>query len=160
MSIPAVINEEYDIVIAGGGTAACVVASRLAAADTNLRILLLEAGPTTYNNPIEKHYVRGGEPTHGREGPLAVSPGGFLIDLSKQFLQTVRTLDPNHAQKPDDTDTNDLKTINVYTRWLKWINPETGKRSDVPHNMIYPLKDTRPNLHFLTGIHVKHVTFD
>jgi alcohol oxidase len=33
-----------------GGTAACVVASRLAAVDVNLRILLLEAGPTTYNN--------------------------------------------------------------------------------------------------------------
>jgi alcohol oxidase len=26
--------------------------------------------------------------------------------------------------------------------------------------MIYPLKDSRPNLHFLTGVHVKHVTFD
>jgi alcohol oxidase len=34
-----------------GGTAACVVASRLAAADTNLSVLLLEAGPTTYDNP-------------------------------------------------------------------------------------------------------------
>ena len=34
-----------------GGTAACVVAGRLAAADSNLRILLLEAGPTTHNNP-------------------------------------------------------------------------------------------------------------
>ena len=34
-----------------GGTAACVVAGRLAAADANLRILLLEAGPTTYNDP-------------------------------------------------------------------------------------------------------------
>ena len=34
-----------------GGTAACVVASRLAATDLNLRVLLLEAGPTTYNNP-------------------------------------------------------------------------------------------------------------
>ncbi len=42
----------------------------------------------------------------------------------------------------------------------RWINAETGTRSDVPHNMIYPLKDTRPNLHFLTGVHVKHVTFD
>jgi alcohol oxidase len=245
MSTPTVINEEYDIVIAGGGTAACVVASRLAAADTNLRVLLLEAGPTTYNNPahtvplnfltnlapgshtmrthvshpsaalggrpaivqspqclggggsinfmmytrpsasdyddwetvyqnpgwgskdlipllrkIEKHQVHGGGATHGTEGPLAVSSGGFLTDLANQFLQTARTLDPDRAQKPDDADSNDLKTINVYTRWLKWINPETGKRSDVPHNMIYPLKDTRPNLHFLTGVHVKHVTFD
>jgi alcohol oxidase len=26
--------------------------------------------------------------------------------------------------------------------------------------MIYPLKETRPNLHFVTGIHVQHVTFD
>ena len=33
-----------------GGTAACVVAGRLAAADADLRVLLLEAGPTTYNN--------------------------------------------------------------------------------------------------------------
>jgi hypothetical protein len=78
MSTPTAITEEYDIVIAGGepsesstfqssypssfclphgrlivtgGTAACVVASRLATADANLRILLLEAGPTTYNDP-------------------------------------------------------------------------------------------------------------
>ena len=42
----------------------------------------------------------------------------------------------------------------------RWINAETGNRSDVPHTMIYPLKDIRPNLHFLTGVHVKHVTFD
>lgn len=42
----------------------------------------------------------------------------------------------------------------------RWINAETGTRSDVPHNMIYPLKETRPNLHFLTGVQVMHVTFD
>ncbi|KAH8988755.1 alcohol oxidase-like protein [Lactarius hatsudake] len=245
MSTPTVINEEYDIVIAGGGTAACVVAGRLAAVDANLRILLLEAGPTTYNDPahtqplnflshiapgsrtsrayvtqpstalggrttivptgqclggggsinfmmytrpsasdyddwetvyrnpgwgskdlipllrkIETYQVPGGGPTHGTDGPLAVSAGGFITDLAKQFLQVARTFDPDHAQKPDDTDPNDLETINVYTRWPKWINSETGTRSDVPHNMIYPLKDTRPNLHFLTGVHVKHVTFD
>ncbi|KAI9434103.1 alcohol oxidase-like protein [Lactarius indigo] len=245
MSTPTVINEEYDIVIAGGGTAACVVASRLASADANLRILLLEAGPTTYNDPahtqplkflnhvapgsrttrayvakpsaalggrttivptgqclggggsvnfmmytrpsasdyddwetvyrnpgwgskdlipllrkIETYQVPGRGPTHGTNGPLGVTLGGFITDLGEQFLQVARTLDPEHAQKPDDTDSNDLETINVYTRWPKWINPETGTRSDVPHNMIYPLKDTRPNLHFLTGVHVKHVTFD
>ncbi|KAF8262160.1 GMC oxidoreductase-domain-containing protein [Lactarius quietus] len=245
MSTPAVINEEYDIVIAGGGTAACVVAGRLSAADANLRVLLLEAGPTTYNKPahtiplnfsshlapdsrtirahisqpcaalggrpvivpcgqclgggssmnfmmyarpsasdyddwervhqnpgwgskdlipllrkIETYQVPGGGPTHGTDGPLTVSPGGLLMDLSKQFLQVARTFDPDHAQKPEDTDANDLETINVYTRWYKWINPETGTRSDVPHNMIYPLKDTRPNLHFVTGVHVKHITFD
>ena len=40
------------------------------------------------------------------------------------------------------------------------MNDEKGTRSDVPHHMIYPLKDTRTNLHFLTGVHVKRVTFD
>ena len=42
----------------------------------------------------------------------------------------------------------------------RWINGETGLRSDVPHNMIYPLKETHPNLHIATGLHVKYVTFD
>ena len=74
MSTPTHINEEYDIIIAGGapsspslpstllysdrgrptpigGVAGCVVAGRLAAADSDLRILVLEAGPPTYNNP-------------------------------------------------------------------------------------------------------------
>jgi alcohol oxidase len=128
---------------------------------------------TVYQNPgwgskdlipllrkIETYQVPGGGSTHGTDGPLAVSPAGFLTDLAKQFLQTARELDPNRAQKPDDTDSNDLKTINVYTRWSKWVNPATGTRSDVPHNMIYPLKDTCPNLHTLTGVHVQHVTFD
>ena len=91
MSSPTVINEEYDIVIAGGepttfsstfflltasrpimtgGTAACVVASRLAVADTNLRVLLLEAGPTTYNNPVH---------TVPLNGLVHVAPGSRTV---------------------------------------------------------------------------------
>ncbi|KAI9435618.1 hypothetical protein BJY52DRAFT_1331673 [Lactarius psammicola] len=40
-------------------------------------------------------------------------------------------------------------------------NAEIGTRSDVPRNMVYPLKNPGLNLHFfkLTGVHVKHVTF-
>ncbi|KAI8650033.1 hypothetical protein NCS56_01455000 [Fusarium sp. Ph1] len=37
--------DEVDVIIAGGGTAACVVAGRLAEADPSLSILLIEGGP-------------------------------------------------------------------------------------------------------------------
>ncbi|KAG1846418.1 GMC oxidoreductase-domain-containing protein [Suillus subalutaceus] len=46
------ILSEFDIVFAGGGTTACVVAGRLAACDPSLRILILEAGQHTLNKPI------------------------------------------------------------------------------------------------------------
>ncbi|KAG2153874.1 GMC oxidoreductase-domain-containing protein [Suillus clintonianus] len=43
------ILSEFDIIFAGGGTTACVVAGRLAAYDPSLRILILEAGQHTLN---------------------------------------------------------------------------------------------------------------
>ncbi|KAH9959185.1 alcohol oxidase-like protein [Russula dissimulans] len=245
MSTPTNINEEYDIIIAGGGTAGCVLASRLAAANPDLHIVILEAGPVTYNDPAhtqparfpsnlapgsrtvrvhtsrpsaalggrsvavpcgqclggggsvnfmmytrasasdyddwetvhenpgwsskelipllrktETYQVPDSSPTHGTEGPLKVSLGGIFGDAQEHFVQVARTLDPTRAREPFYTDSNDLSTINVYTQWPRWINVETGTRSDVPHHMIYPLKDSRPNLHYLTGIHVKHITFN
>ncbi|KAI2622786.1 GMC oxidoreductase [Hypomontagnella submonticulosa] len=42
---------EVDIVIVGGGTAGCVVSSRLSDADPNLSILVVEAGPNNENVP-------------------------------------------------------------------------------------------------------------
>ncbi|OCH90859.1 alcohol oxidase-like protein [Obba rivulosa] len=37
----------FDIIIAGGGTSGCVIAGRLAAANTSIRILVVEEGPHT-----------------------------------------------------------------------------------------------------------------
>ncbi|KAG2357740.1 GMC oxidoreductase-domain-containing protein [Suillus spraguei] len=42
-------HPEFDIIFAGGGTTACVVAGRLAAWDPSLSILILEGGPHTLN---------------------------------------------------------------------------------------------------------------
>ncbi|KAG5982693.1 hypothetical protein E4U55_001516 [Claviceps digitariae] len=44
-------HAEYDIIIAGGGTAACIVASRLAEADPSLSILIIEQGPNNLDDP-------------------------------------------------------------------------------------------------------------
>ncbi|KAI0703058.1 alcohol oxidase-like protein [Cytidiella melzeri] len=43
-------DSEYDIIFAGGGTSACLIASRLAEADPSLSILIVEAGPHTQND--------------------------------------------------------------------------------------------------------------
>ncbi|KAK6065625.1 GMC oxidoreductase [Seiridium cupressi] len=43
--------EEVDVIIAGGGTAACIIAARLAEADPKLAILMIEGGPNNLNDP-------------------------------------------------------------------------------------------------------------
>ncbi|KFY38995.1 hypothetical protein V495_06236 [Pseudogymnoascus sp. VKM F-4514 (FW-929)] len=46
---------EVDVIIAGGGTAGCVVASRLSDADPGLSILVIEGGQNNYNDPSIIH---------------------------------------------------------------------------------------------------------
>ena len=45
-------EREYDIIFAGGGTAACAAAGRLAKADPNLSILIIERGKSNINDPL------------------------------------------------------------------------------------------------------------
>jgi choline dehydrogenase-like flavoprotein len=42
---------DVEIIFAGGGTAACVAAGRLAKANPELRILLVEGGKNNYQDP-------------------------------------------------------------------------------------------------------------
>ncbi|KAI0629903.1 alcohol oxidase-like protein [Trametes polyzona] len=51
-------SSTYDVIIAGGGTAGCVLAGRLAAADPLLSILVIEAGPTTRDDPLHTQPAR------------------------------------------------------------------------------------------------------
>ncbi|KAF8840047.1 alcohol oxidase [Paxillus ammoniavirescens] len=215
-------STEYDIIFAGGGTTACLVAGRLASADPSLRILILEAGPhtkddpnhvqpsrclsnvepgspamsfyiaepssslggrqlvvnsgrcvgggsnvnfmmytrasasdyddweTVYQNPgwgskdlipllqkTETYQVKENEPTHGYSGPLKVSYGGQFTEVGVQALGVAAKYDP--GRKIAD-DSNDLSTCDVYSRWQKWIDGKTGKRSDTAHHFIYNLE--------------------
>ncbi|KAI1132154.1 alcohol oxidase-like protein [Nemania abortiva] len=74
--------EEVDIIIAGGGTAGCIVASRLAEADPDLCILVIEAGRNNYNDPsilfpafYLQHLLPGGKFTKFLHGSKAKELG-------------------------------------------------------------------------------------
>ncbi|KAI0324555.1 alcohol oxidase-like protein [Cubamyces sp. BRFM 1775] len=230
----------YDIIIAGGGTAGCVLAGRLAAADPALTILIIESGPTTRNDPLhiqpsrfmyhqrpdsktmkfysgkecaalggrapvvscgqclgggssvnftmytraapsdyddwatvygnkgwsatellpllrkcETYQVRPGQATHGYAGPLKVSYGGYYPEVGQEFLNVAAQYDKTRGHTDD---VNDFLIRPLGQRWPKWINAETGTRSDVPHHYIYP-QSSNKNLTVLTGYHVKRVIF-
>ena len=68
--LPTSDVDSYDYLIVGGGTAGCVMASRLAEYLPNKRILLIEAGPSDYmdNRVIDlKNWLNllGGELDYG-----------------------------------------------------------------------------------------------
>ncbi|VUC25772.1 unnamed protein product [Clonostachys rosea] len=43
--------DEVDVIVVGGGTAGCIIAARLADADPNLAVLVIEGGQDNYNMP-------------------------------------------------------------------------------------------------------------
>ncbi|KAB5588624.1 hypothetical protein CTheo_7938 [Ceratobasidium theobromae] len=109
---------EVDIIFAGGGTAACVTAGRLATANPDLRILLVEQGPNNLNNQtvltpalFMSHLEPGtknalfwkgnkAKPIHDRE-PL-VATGGILGGGSRLSLLYLIPTSP-HSHLPIGT---------------------------------------------------------
>ncbi|TFY83874.1 hypothetical protein EWM64_g151 [Hericium alpestre] len=105
----------------------------------------------------ETYQVKPDALNHGYAGPLKVSNGGIYTNVGQQYLDVATRFDT--ARKAGE-DVNDLVSVNIYGRWQKWIDKETGKRSDVPHHFIYNQQETTPNLHIVTGVLVKRVLFD
>lgn len=54
---------------------------------------------------------------------------------------------------------NDFETVNKVGKWPKWINSDTGMRSDAAHAFIHPVA-TQGNLHVLTESKCIRVLFD
>ncbi|KAJ6502932.1 GMC oxidoreductase-domain-containing protein [Mycena vitilis] len=76
MAAPHRVLAEYDLVFAGGGTVACIIASRLAAAFPTLSILVLESGPGTKDK--KEHLQPAQCVTH-----LAPGSGTVTLNISK-----------------------------------------------------------------------------
>ncbi|KAH9852914.1 alcohol oxidase-like protein [Lenzites betulinus] len=103
----------------------------------------------------ETYQLEKGKPTHGYSGPLKVSHGGHSTRFGEDFLDVAARYDKTRT-KTDDV--NGLFECNKYGRWQKWIDAETGKRSDIPHNYIYNRE--LPNLQVVPNHHVKKVIFE
>lgn len=103
----------------------------------------------------ECYEVTPGKETHGYDGPLKVSRAGPYTNIGRDFIDTATKYEPRDGVTDD---TNDLYEINKFARWQKWVDPKTGRRSDVPHYFIY--NKNHPNLKIITGHFVKRVLFD
>ncbi|KAJ3968016.1 alcohol oxidase-like protein [Lentinula raphanica] len=235
---------EFDIIFGGGGTAACVAAGRLAAANPTLRILLIEAGEHTknedahvqpgryfghlspasttlkfhvgkpspslagrslviptgrcvgggssvnflmyarpsasdyddwenqYNNPgwgfqhllplirkTETYQLQPDQPTHGYSGPLKVSRGGHVTNIGDQFLEVAAATDHDRLHTEDAQAYYECNKYAVFNIIGRWIDGETGKRSDPAHYYIYN-QEANENLVIWTGLQVKRVLFE
>ncbi|GAW09043.1 alcohol oxidase-like protein [Lentinula edodes] len=148
----------YDIIFAGGGTAACIIAGRLAQADPSLKILIIEAGSHSLN--LHHH----------------VQPARYLNSLGQGHTFTHHNSVPSEALGgrsvcvPSGCCLGGGSAVNfmMYTRvpssdyddWEKLGNPGWGSGSLIPLAKkveTYQVPAGSPSVHGFTGpIKVSH----
>ncbi|KAJ3828239.1 hypothetical protein F5880DRAFT_1472940 [Lentinula raphanica] len=150
--------DTYDVIFAGGGTAACIIAGRLARADPSLKILIIEAG------------------SHSFDLPRHVQPARYLNSLGKAhavtFHQSVKSdkLGGRSLIVPAGCCVGGGSAVNfmIYTRasasdyddWEKLGNPGWGSDTLIPLARkveTYQVPSGDPSVHGFTGpIKVSH----
>ena len=105
---------------------------------------------------FETYHVEPGMETHGYEGPIHVSYGGTVSHQSEEFSAAVKLVHGVDSV----VDLQDFKSANKSSKWAKWIDPETGRRSDAAHGYVHPILDTQTNLHLLVQSKVIRVLFE
>ncbi|KAJ3806589.1 hypothetical protein EV368DRAFT_76416 [Lentinula lateritia] len=127
----------------------------------------------------ETYQIRPHQPTHGYSGPLKVSWGGHVTNIGDQFLKVAAAIDNDRMYTEDVNDFYECNKygIKILQKWPKcvdillslwislssatprWIDGETGKRSDPAHYYIYN-QEANKNLVIRTGQRVKRVIFE
>ncbi|EAQ90071.1 hypothetical protein CHGG_06690 [Chaetomium globosum CBS 148.51] len=93
--------------------------------------------------------------THGFEGPIKVSFGNYAYPIKDDFLRAVET-----QGIPIVDDLQDLKTGHGAEQWLKWINRDTGRRSDSAHAYIHATRAVHSNLYIACNTKVDKVIIE
>ncbi|KAJ4481989.1 hypothetical protein J3R30DRAFT_3851336 [Lentinula aciculospora] len=146
-------HKTYDIIFAGGGTTACVVAGRLAQADPSLKILVIEAGPHTRNlneyvQPAQsiRHIMHPGKSfTHHKAIPTEALCNKSISLLSASCLGGGSSVNLMMYTRAAASDFDD---------WEKLGNPGWGSKDLIPlarKAETYQVPKGDPAVHGFTG---------
>ncbi|KAL1973160.1 hypothetical protein VTN31DRAFT_6702 [Thermomyces dupontii] len=92
---------------------------------------------------------------HGFEGPIKVSFGNYTYPIMQDFLRAAES-----QGIPITDDLQDLKTGHGAEHWLKWINRDTGRRSDAAHAYVHATRAKYTNLHLKCNTKVDKVIIE
>lgn len=92
---------------------------------------------------------------HGFEGPIKVSFGNYTYPIKDDFLRASES-----QGIPTTDDLQDLVTGHGAEHWLKWINRDTGRRSDSAHGYIHSTRAVHQNLHLMVNNKVEKVILE
>lgn len=92
---------------------------------------------------------------HGFEGPIKVSFGNYTYPIMQDFLKASES-----QGIPTTDDLQDLVTGHGAEHWLKWINRDTGRRSDSAHGYIHSTRSVHQNLHLMCNTKIDKVIIE
>ncbi|OAA54585.1 Glucose-methanol-choline oxidoreductase [Niveomyces insectorum RCEF 264] len=145
-------------ILGGGSSINFMMYTRASASDyddfqakgwTTEELLPLMRKHETYQRPTHNPEI------HGSEGPIKVSFGNYTYPIKDDFLRAAES-----QGIPTVDDLQDLKTGHGAEHWLKWINRDTGRRSDSAHAYIHATRAVHSNLYLATNTKVDKVILD
>ncbi|KAK1972317.1 GMC oxidoreductase [Colletotrichum sublineola] len=92
---------------------------------------------------------------HGFDGPIKVSFGNYTYPIKDDFLRAASS-----QGIPVVDDLQDLTTGHGAEHWLKWINRDTGRRSDSAHAYIHATRAKHSNLYLACNTKVNKVIIE
>ncbi|KAJ4387907.1 Alternative oxidase, mitochondrial precursor [Gnomoniopsis smithogilvyi] len=145
-------------ILGGGSSINFMMYTRASASDyddfqakgwTTKELLPLMKKHETYQRPSHNQNI------HGYEGPIKVSFGNYTYPIKDDFLRAVET-----QGIPIVDDLQDLVTGHGAEHWLKWINRDTGRRSDSAHGYIHSTRAVYSNLYLSCNTKIDKVIIE